>query len=63
MIGYIRAADVAHLYGISLNHVYVLACTHRWGRYRDADRLVHYRLNDVADTFAPQEETSSTSVP
>jgi hypothetical protein len=58
MTGYITATDVAHIYKISLNHVYVLACTRRWGRYRDGQGRVHYRLDHVADTLASQDATT-----
>lgn len=59
MRGYISASDVAYLHQISLNYVYVLACTHQWGRYRDGQGRVHYRLDHVADTLTRQEETAA----
>ncbi len=58
MMGYIAASDVAHLYKISMNRVYVLACQNRWGRYRDDLGHVHYRLDHVADTLAAKAETN-----
>ncbi len=63
MIGYITAADVAHIYKISLNHVYVLACTKRWGRYRDGKGHVHYRIDDVADTLSDKDGTTGDDIP
>ena len=61
MIGYILASDVAHIHKISLNHVYVLACTKRWGRYRDSTGRVRYRIDDVAATFDKEESDTQGS--
>ena len=63
MIGYILASDVAHIYKITMNRVYVLACTHQWGRYRDAQGRVRYRIQDVADTMDRDNATTSPDIP
>ncbi len=63
MNGYITAADVAHLRGITLNHVYVLACTHKWRRIRTGDGRVRYHLEDVTDTLTRPDETTTQQIP
>jgi len=63
MMGYIAAADVAAIYKITMNHVYVLACTHKWGRYRDGHGHVHYLLDHVADTLNREDATTPQVMP
>lgn len=53
MNGYITVEDIAHLYKLTSNHVYQLAHTREWRRIR-YDGRVHYRIDDVADTLAPE---------
>ncbi len=63
MNGYIKAADIAHIYGITLNHVYVLACTKRWRRIRTGDGYVRYLIYDVANALGDKDTTDTQAMP
>ena len=55
MSTYLSAADVAHIYGVSVANVWQLARRHRWRRAR-CGRQVLYNLDDV-DAWATRTGT------
>lgn len=48
---YLTADEIMTVYNVSRSYVYRMASERQWRRYRDAQRVVHYRVEDVGDTL------------